>query len=137
MCPTAAYPCRCWPIIPTFTFISTGRPSARWKRRCTEMRRIDIGGTLSHNMWDTPENFFPRVVVTQLPAPEWLNYPVYAQAVSAPMQASTYLETGAHMYPDRLTIEALPLERLFTSAVVLKIPLGEDEHITGPLIRQA
>ena len=32
-------PCRCWPIIPTCSSISTGRASARWRPRCTEASR--------------------------------------------------------------------------------------------------
>ena len=54
-----------------------------------------------------------------------------------PMQASTYLETAAHMYPERIKITDLPLERFFTDAVVLKLPLGSRGAITADGLRQA
>lgn len=101
------------------------------------MRRIDIGGTLKHHMWSVEGNPFPLVEVAELPTLPHLPYPVYAQTVFMPGQASTYLETAAHMNPDRIKINELPLERLFTEAVVLKIPLGADAHITAALIQQA
>lgn len=41
------------------------------------------------------------------------------------------------MYKDRITIDQLPLERLFLDTVVLKIPLGSNEHITSDLIQGA
>jgi len=101
------------------------------------VRLIDIGGTLKHHMWAVEGNPFPLVEVAQLPALPHLPYAVYAQTVFAPMQASTYLETAAHMDPGRIKIHELPLERLVTEAVVLKIPLSADAHITSALIQQA
>ena len=101
------------------------------------MRLIDIGGALKHRMWAVAGNPFPLVEVADLPSLPQLPYAVYAQSVSTPMQASTYLETAAHMDPNRIKIDELPLERLFTEAVVLKIPLGADEHITSALIQTA
>jgi arylformamidase len=53
------------------------------------------------------------------------------------MNASTYLETAAHLYPERIKIDALPLERLFTEAVIARVPLGARGEITSALIRQA
>jgi arylformamidase len=101
------------------------------------VKLIDIGGTLKHHMWAVEGNPFPLVEVAELPSLPHLPYTVYAQTVFAPMQASTYLETAAHMDPGRIKIDELPLERLFTEAVVVHIPLGADEHITGLLLREA
>lgn len=101
------------------------------------VRRIDIGGTLRHHMWAVEGNPFPLVDVAELPSLPHLPYAVYAQTVFTPMQASTYLETAAHLYPERIKIDELPPERLFTEAVVLHLPLKEDAHITSEAIRQA
>lgn len=101
------------------------------------MRLVDVGGTLKHRMWAVEANPFPLVEVAELPSLPHLPYPVYAQTVFTPMQASTYLETAAHMDPDRIKIDELPLERLVTEAVVLKIPLSADAHITLALIQEA
>ena len=88
-------------------------------------------------MWEVEGNPFPLVEVRDLPSLPYLPYTVYAQTVFAPMQAATYLETAAHLYPDRMKIDQLPLERLVTNAVVLKIPMGAGAHITAALIQQA
>ncbi len=88
-------------------------------------------------MWAVEGNPFPLVEVAELPSLPHLTYAVYAQTVFTPMQASTYLETAAHMDPSRIKIHELPLERLVTEAVVLKIPLGADAHITPALIQEA
>jgi len=101
------------------------------------MRRIEISGTLKHHMWSFQGNPHPRVEVSELPTLATLPYRVYAQAIYTPMQASTYLETAAHLYPDRIKVDELPLERLFTDAVVLKVPLGAGEKITAPALSQA
>ena len=101
------------------------------------MRLVDIGGALKHHMWSVEGNPFPLVEVTELPTLPHLPYLVYAQTVFLPVQASTYLETAAHMDPSRIKIGELPLDRLFTEAVVLKIPLGADEHITSALVQEA
>ena len=101
------------------------------------MRRIEISGTLKHHMWSVGGNPFPMVEVTELPTLAALPYRVYAQALFTPMQASTYLETAAHLHPDRMKIEELPLDRLFTDAVVVKVPLGAGERITSQILIQA
>jgi arylformamidase len=100
------------------------------------MKRIDIGGALRHHLWEhsTP---FPLVEVRQLAPVRKAPYASYAQAVSMPMQASTYLETAAHLYPERIKITDLPLERLFTEAVVLKLPVGARSAITANGLQQA
>jgi arylformamidase len=101
------------------------------------VRLVDVGGALKHRMWPVEGNPFPLVEVAELPSLPHLTYAVYAQTVFTPMQASTYLETAAHMDPSRIKIDELPLERLVTEAVVLKIPLGADAHITPALIQAA
>jgi arylformamidase len=100
------------------------------------MRMVDIGGPMEHHMW--PESrIFPAVEVTELAVEPYGELPAYVQAVCTPMLASTYLETPAHVFPDRIKVADLPVERLFTNAVVLKIPRGAKEAITSQLIKRA
>jgi arylformamidase len=101
------------------------------------MKRIDLGGTLRHHMWAVDGNPFPLVEVAELPSLPQLPYAVYAQTVFAPMQAATYLETAAHLDPARIKVDELPLARLFTEAVVVHLPRGADEHLTGADLRAA
>jgi len=101
------------------------------------MRLVDVGGALKHHMWAVEGNPFPLAEVAELPTLPHLPYQVYAQTMFMPGQVSTYLETAAHMDPNRIKIDELPPERLFTEAVVVKIPLGADEHITAALIQRA
>jgi arylformamidase len=100
------------------------------------MRRIDVGGTLAHHLW-AESTIYPLVEVTELPPPRPGPYPTYAQAVYTPMNTSTYLETAAHLYPDGIKIADLPLERLFTEAVVARVPLGASGEISSALIHQS
>lgn len=99
------------------------------------MRRIDVGGTLTHHLW-AQSAIYPLAEVTELPPPRPAPYRSYAQAVYTPMNASTYLETAAHLYPDRIKVADLPLDRLFTDAVVVKVPLGPKGEITSAMIQQ-
>jgi kynurenine formamidase len=100
------------------------------------MNRIDIGGTLRHHMWEGV-SLYPLVEVTELPPRGGRDYLSYSQAVYTPVQSSTYLETAAHMYPERIKVADLPLDRLFSEAVVLQIPLEPREAITSAAIRSA
>ena len=58
-------------------------------------------------------------------------YRSYTQEVRMSVQAGNYLETGAHLYPEMESVADVGLERLFVSAVVLHIPRGKDEKVTG------
>lgn len=100
------------------------------------MKRIDIGGAIRPRLWEqvTP---FPLVEVTEYLLPVRNGVQVYAQGVRMPMLVSTYLETAAHLYRGRETISDLPLDRLFTSAVVLRVPLGPGAPITAAALQAA
>ena len=100
------------------------------------MKRIDIGGALRHHLWEGV-SLFPLVEVRELPPMAGPGYMTYSQTVYTPVQASSYLETAAHMYPDRIKVADLPLDRLFTEAVVLQVPLGPKAAITSAALRQA
>jgi len=100
---------------------------------------IDLTGDLYNGMWRMRDPYRP-VEISEIPLAGNFNivdYAVYAQEIRMPVQASTYLETAAHMYPDREKIDELPLERLLPSAVVLQIPRGPEELITADDIEAA
>lgn len=95
------------------------------------MRIIDISGPIENGMWSYNEPY-PAPHISQIPAPDWLDYPIYSQTVSMAVQTATYLETAAHLYLDRMTIDRLPLERCFMiEAVTLWIPRSAAEAITA------
>lgn len=58
-------------------------------------------------------------------------YRSYTQEVRMCVQAGNYLETGAHLYPEMESVADVGLERLFVSAVVMRIPRGKDEKVTA------
>lgn len=94
------------------------------------MRIIDISGSIENGMWHYADPY-PAPSISEIPPPEWLDYPVYSQTVSMAVQTATYLETGAHMYRDVISIDQLPLERCHgIDALMLWIPKGADQAIT-------
>jgi kynurenine formamidase len=101
------------------------------------LRIIDISGSLEDGMWSYGEPY-PTPRITQIPAPDWLAYPVYSQMVSMAVQSATYLETAAHMDPGRMPINELPLERCFMlDAVALWLPKAANEAIQADELAQA
>jgi arylformamidase len=114
-----------------------------WRTRLDSVWRmgelVDLTGGIYNGMWHMAPPY-PSVEVKDIPLAGNFNivdYSVYAQEVSMPVQASTYLETAAHMYPEREKIDEVPLRDLFLSAVVLHLPRGAEELITAGDIEQA
>lgn len=94
-------------------------------------RILDISGPIQDGMWAYGDPY-PTPRIEQIPPPDWLEYPVYSQTVTMPVQAGTYLETAAHMDPDALTIDELALARCYDlDALCLWIPRGPDEAISA------
>lgn len=95
------------------------------------MRIVDISGSIRDGMWAYGDPY-PTPRIEQIPPPDWLQYPVYSQTVHMAVQAGTYLETSAHMDPDAMTIDELPLARcLNVDALCLYIPRGPDQAISA------
>ena len=100
---------------------------------------IDLTGGIYTGMWRMRDPY-PPVEVKEIPLAGRFTivpYSVYAQEVKMAVQVSTYLETAAHMYPERDAIDEVPLPALFPSAVVLQIPRGPEELITADDIETA
>lgn len=101
------------------------------------MRMVEISGPIEDGMWAYGEPY-PTPRITQIPPPAWLDYAVYSQTVTFAVQSGTYLETAAHMDPQRMPIDQLPLARCYQiDALVLWIPRGADESITPGLLEAA
>lgn len=101
------------------------------------MTLIDISGPIEDGMWayDPP---YPTPRIEQIPPPDWVEYKVYSQTVHMAVQVGTYLETAAHMDPNAMTIDELPLERCYRlDALCLWIPTGADQAITPDALNAA
>lgn len=92
-------------------------------------RLLDISGPIYEGMWTYGRPYEP-FRMEQVPPVDWVAYPTYSQNVSMNVQTGTYLETGAHMFPEMRTIDLLRPEDLFLDARVLRIgPKGPGEII--------
>jgi arylformamidase len=98
---------------------------------------IDISGRISPRMWSyAPPYFGP--VVTKLDSPEWVQYPVYSEAISMPLQTGTYIETAAHVDPDRELIADLPIEQtVLVSAICVQTPTAPKSGLAREALEQA
>ena len=94
---------------------------------------IELSGDLNDGarLLDPP---YPPITIRELDlrpmAADW-EYLPYTQEMHLSVQSSTYLETAAHLFPEREKIGDIGLERLFPSAVVLQIPRGPNEKVTA------
>lgn len=101
------------------------------------MRMIDISGPIEDGMWSYGSPY-PAPQITQIPPPDWLEYPVYSQTITMAVQSGTYLETAAHMDRGRMPIDQLPLSRCYLiDAVTLSIPRGENQPISAADMQSA
>jgi kynurenine formamidase len=101
------------------------------------MRLVELSGPIENGMWSYSDPY-PTPQITEIPPPQWLAYPVFSQVVRMAVQSGTYLETAAHMYADRITIDQLPLDRCYgVNALSLWIPRQADEAITPADLERA
>lgn len=85
---------------------------------------IDITGPIYEGMWTYGLPYAP-FRMEEVPPVDWVAYPTYSQNIAMNVQTGTYLETGAHMFPDMRTIDQLRPEELILDAHILHI--GEKE----------
>lgn len=83
-------------------------------------RVLDITGPIYEGMWTYGLPYAP-FRVEQVPPVDWVAYPTFSQNISMNVQTGTYLETGAHMFPDVRTIDQLLPDDLFLDARVLHL----------------
>ncbi len=94
---------------------------------------IDLGGEIHHGMRSLPEPI-PEVEISEIDLEEYSRQRQrecvsYTQKISMCVQTSTYLETGAHLFPEMEKIDQVGLERLFVSAVILQIPRQPNQKV--------
>jgi len=81
-------------------------------------RVIDITGPIYEGMWTYGLPYEP-FSMEQVPPVDWVAYPTYSQNIRMNVQTGTYLETGAHMFPEMRTIDQLRPEDLVLDAHVI------------------
>jgi kynurenine formamidase len=105
-------------------------------------RLVELGLELGNDGWQMPVPL-PQFVLKEFDLRPFCEATgaadlTYTQEVSMCVQAGTYLETGAHMFPGEMPdISRIGLDRLFLSAVVLRTPKGRHEMITASDLRDA
>jgi kynurenine formamidase len=93
------------------------------------MQIVDITGPTYHGMW-TYGSPYPEVVVEEIPAPEWIEFPTYSWRFELGAQTGTYLETSLHLWREGPPLVDIPVESLFMrDAVVVHVPKAADERI--------
>lgn len=104
-------------------------------------RLIDLGGDLYNGMWRLPDPM-PPFALKEVDLKEYCRqrkrvYQSHTQQVQMCVQASTYVETGAHVHPEMEKIDQVGLDRSFLSAVVLKIPRHGGQKVTAADLDEA
>lgn len=94
---------------------------------------IDLGGKIHHGMRGLPEPM-PEVEVHEIDLEEYCRQRQrecmsHTQKISMCVQTSTYLETGAHVFPEMEKIDQVGLDRLVVTAVILQIPREPNQKV--------
>ncbi len=98
-------------------------------------KALDITGPIYEGMWTYGLPYAP-FQMEQIPPVDWVAYPTYSQNVRMNVQTGTYLETGAHMFPEMRTIDMLSPDDLTLEAHVLRLsPKGPGEAIREEELR--
>ncbi len=98
---------------------------------------IDITGPVRPQMWHYPAPYFAPAL-SDIEQPAWLENPVYSEAISMPLQTGTYIETAAHVFPQRERIAEVPLDRtVLVPAISVQIPVGRFAGIDRLMLEQA
>ncbi|MFY1693258.1 cyclase family protein [Plantactinospora sp. WMMB782] len=99
-------------------------------------RMIDISGPVHPQMWHYPDPYFAPEIF-DLPPVSWLTEPVYSEAVRMPLQTGTYVETAAHVRPDGVRLDDVPLARtVLLPAVCVQVPKGPGEPVRAREVRR-
>ena len=98
---------------------------------------VDISGPIHSEMWHYAAPYF-KPEIYQLPPVEWLAEPVYSEAIHLPLQTGTYVESVAHVDPDGIRMNDVPLERtVLLPSVCVQLPKGPAEAIGERELRAA
>jgi len=99
------------------------------------MALIDISGPITNGMWHYGEPYLdlpiPPVRIEEVEFPEPLKGSIFTQTISMCVQTATYLETAAHVYGGRETIETVTLDRTWmVPTVVIHTPAPGRHKVT-------
>ncbi len=97
------------------------------------MKLIDLTGTIEPGMWHYPH--IPPVEVEMVTS--IAEHGSEAHRFTLATISGTYLETAAHLYPGRPTIDQVSPERFIREAVVLHMPKSAAEAITPQDLERA
>ncbi len=100
------------------------------------MRLIDVGGGLYNGLMSY-DSRFPPVVIEELDLQQGPGPHSHCFRIQMALHSSTYLETSAHLYPERINLDEVPLERCFLNATWLRIHRSTHECITATDITDA
>ena len=89
------------------------------------MRMTDLSGALENGLWGYHElpglaGVIPPVRIETAATIEKNSF--FSSKIVASTVSGLYLESQAHIIKDGKTLDAYPLERFFTSAVIVKLP---------------
>lgn len=88
------------------------------------MRIVDITGPIYDGMWTYPPPY-PEIKVTEVPVPEWIEYPTYSWQFQLGAQTGTYLETSLHVDRNGPPLVDIPVAELFMRpAAVINIDVA-------------
>ena len=91
---------------------------------------VDITGPVRPGMWHYPFPYFAPEM-SQIDQPTWLENAVYSEAISMPLQTGTYIETAAHVFPERERINEVALERtVLVRAIAVQVDGGRNGCIS-------
>ena len=101
------------------------------------MELYDLTGPVTPEIWHYRAPYFPPQIES-LASADWLDYPIYSEAMSMPMQSGTYIETAGHVYQNRVTTADLPLDKtVLLSSVCIQIPALARTEISSEMIKKA
>lgn len=94
------------------------------------MKIVEISGFLENGMWNYGSPFLGAEIkpITTIDRDG-----ASSHIITLTTNSGTYLETGAHIFKGEETIDQVPVEKLVTEAVVIKLPQEKKarEHITA------
>lgn len=93
-------------------------------------RHVDVTGPLAEGMWSYRPIILDAPAFARRPFQTVAEHGAEADALVLSTLTGTYLETSKHYFPDRRSIDRIPPDQLFVTAVVAQVPKGPGEHIT-------
>ncbi|MBU2614448.1 MAG: cyclase family protein [Elusimicrobia bacterium] len=93
------------------------------------MKITEISGIFENGMWSYGSPF-PAVEIKPVSSIDKEGVSVHSIFLST--ISGTYLETGAHLFKNEITVDQIPLEKLVVDATIIKLTKdkNEREHIT-------